>query len=316
MDVGAVKGAIRGPVAPVLTVFREGDWSLDLDAIQANVDRQIRKGMTAGNGVLLAAGAGGDFPLLSFDERKAVIQAVAEAAEDRAIVLGCAQSTHTAEAISLAQWSQRVGCYGIQLSPTWYYPPDEAQVYAHFRAVAQSVDLCVMVYHTPWLDSHISLDLFGRLWADLPNVRAIKWAAESEAETIAGYIALSDRYAMINNGAGHVQAALLGATGFVTHLANVWPAHEVAFWHTLAAGEWAQATSDFLRVNWPWRALRVWAYEQVARGESLLVKPAAEMTGFMGGPSRPPMVTLDAAQRARVRQVLVEIGAPVREESG
>lgn len=310
MDVGAVKRVIRGPVAPVLTVFREGDLGVDLDAIQENVDRQIRQGMTAGNGVLLAAGAGGDFPLLSFDERKAVIEAVAEAAGDRAIVLGCAQSTHTAEAIALAQWSQRVGCYGIQLSPTWYYPPDEAQVYAHFRAVAQSVDLCVMVYHTPWLDSHISLDLFGRLWADLANVRAIKWAAESEAETIGGYIALSDRYAMINNGAGHVQAALLGATGFVTHLANVWPAHEVAFWQALAAGMWAQATADFVRVHWPWRALRVWAYEQIARGESLLIKPAAEMTGFAGGPSRPPMVTLDAAQRAHVRQVLVEIGAP------
>jgi 4-hydroxy-tetrahydrodipicolinate synthase len=313
VDVEAVKSVIRGPMAPVLTVFREGDLRVDLDAIQANVDLQIRRGMATGNGVLLAAGAGGDFPLLSFDERKAVIEAVAEAAGDRATVLGCAQSPRTAEAIALAQWSQRVGCYGIQLSPTWYYPPDEGQVYAHFREVAQSVDLCVMVYHTPWLDSHISLDLFGRLWADMPNVRAIKWAAENEAEAMAGYITLSDRYAMINNGAGHVQAALLGATGFVTHLANVWPAHEVAFWQTLAAGKWAQATADYLRVNWPWRALRVWAYEHIARGESLLVKPAAEMTGFAGGPSRPPMVTLDAAQRARVRRVLVEIGAPVRE---
>jgi dihydrodipicolinate synthase/N-acetylneuraminate lyase len=82
-------------------------------------------------------------------------------------------------------------------------------------------------------------------------------------------------------------------------------------WQAFAAGDVAAATQDFLRVNWPWRGLRVWAYNQIARGESLLVKPAAEMTGFVGGPSRPPMVTLDAAQRAHVRSVLEQIGAPL-----
>jgi 4-hydroxy-tetrahydrodipicolinate synthase len=310
MEIAQVKTDICGPLAPVLTVFRD-DLSLDLDAIQENVDRQIRRGMARGNGVLLAAGAGGDFPLLTPGERKAVIKAVAGAAGDRAIVLGCAQSTLTAEAIALAEWSQRVGCYGIQLSPTWYYPPDEKQVYEHFAAVAQSIDICVMVYHTPWLDSHISTDLFNRLWEDFPNVRAIKWSTFSEAETMAGYIELGKKYAMVNNGPGLLQAALLGANGFVTHLANVWPEHEVALWHTLQAGDYARATEDFLHVNWPWRNLRVWAYNEIARGESLLVKPAAELTGFYGGPSRLPMVTFDDEQRAHVRSVLQEIGAPL-----
>lgn len=309
MDVLEVRKRICGPLAPVLTVFREQDLELDVDAIRENVDQQIRRGMTSGNGVLLAAGAGGDFPLLSFEERKTVIQAVAEAAAGRATVLGCVQSPLTAEAIALAEWCQQVGCYGVQLSPTWYYPPNEKQVYAHFKAVAQSVDICIMVYHTPWLDSHIPIDLFEQLWADFDNVRACKWAALSEAETMEGYVALSAKYAMVNNGPGLPQAVLLGASGFVTHLANVWPEHEVRLWQTFAAGDYAGATRDFLRVNWPWRALRVWAHTDVAGGESLLVKPAAEMTGFHGGPSRPPMMDLDAAQRARVRTVLEQIGA-------
>jgi 4-hydroxy-tetrahydrodipicolinate synthase len=311
MDVLQVKQRIRGPMAPVLTVYREGDLALDVDAIQENVDQQIRRGMVVGDGVLLAAGAGGDFPLLTFDERKRVIEAVAEAAGDRATVLGCVQSTLTAEAIALAEWSQRVGCYGVQLSPTWYYPPDDAQVYAHFKAVAESVDICIMVYHTPWLDSHMDLDLFRRLWADLPNVRAIKWATFQEAETMSGYIELADSYAMVNNGPGLPQAALLGATGFVTHLANVWPEHEVALWQAFAAGDIGPATAEFLRVNWLWSGLRRWAYNEIARGESLLVKPAAEMAGFHGGPSRAPMVTLNAEQRARVRALLEQIGCPL-----
>ena len=311
METAEAKSLLRGPLAPVLTVYKDTDLSLDLDAIQENVDQQIRRGMTTGNGVLLAAGAGGDFPLLTFDERKRVIQAVAEAAQGRATVLGCAQSPLTSEAVALAEWSQKVGCDGIQLSPTWYYPPDEKQIYAHFKAVAQSIDICIMVYHTPWLGSHMSIDLLKRLWQDFPNIRAIKWATMDEAETMEGYIQLSGMYAMINNGPDLLRAALLGASGFVTHLANVWPEHEVAFWKTLAHRDFDRAKEEFLKVNWPWRSLRIWAHDEVARGESLLVKPAAEFTGFHGGASRPPMVTFDAAQRAHVRAVLEKIGAPL-----
>jgi 4-hydroxy-tetrahydrodipicolinate synthase len=310
MQVTEVKKVIRGPLAPALTVYKE-DLSLDLDAIQENVDQQIRRGMSRGKGVLLAAGAGGDFPLLSYDERKAVIKAVAEAAGDRGTVLGTSQSPLTKEAIELAQWSQEVGCYGIQLSPTWYYPPNEAQVYAHLKAVAESIDICIMVYHTPWLGSEISTELFNRLGGELTNVRAIKWSAPNAVAEMAGYIELSDSYAMINNSAAIMQAALLGANGFVTHLANVWPEQQVAFWELIASGDYQAATQEYLRVQWPWRGLRAWAYNNVARGESLAIKPAAEMTGFHGGPSRPPMVTFDEEQRAHVRSVLESMGAPL-----
>lgn len=310
MEISEVKKVMRGPLAPVLTVYEE-DLCLDLGAIQENVNQQIDRGMTKGNAVLLAAGSGGDFPLLTREERKAVIEAVAEAAGDRGVVLGCCQSPMTEEAIELAEWSQEVGCYGIQLSPTWYYPPNEEQIYEHFKAVAQSIDICVMIYHTPWLGSRISVELFNQLWEDFANMRAIKWVGSTEHETITGYIELADRFAIINNGPGLLQGALLGANGFVTHLANVWPEHEVELWRVIESGNYREATKGFLSVNWPWLELRSWASNEIARGESLLVKPAADLTGFYGGPSRPPYVTFNEEQRAHVRSVLEEIGAPL-----
>ena len=311
MEIADVKKHMRGPLAPVLTVFRQGSLQVDLDAIQENVDQQIRRGMTKGAAILLAAGAGGDFPLLTLEERKAIIKAVADAAGGRATVLGCAQCTLNTEAVALAEWSQKVGCYGIQLSPTWYYPPNETQIYDLFKAVATSIDICVMVYHTPWLDSHMSIELLSRLWTDFSTIRSIKWSTFSERETMEGYIELAGKYAIIDNGAAVPHAALLGATGFVTHLANVWPEHDVDLWARFAAGDYAGATAEFVAVNWAWRKLRGWASQTIAGGESLLVKPAAEMTGFHGGPSRPPMVTLNGAQRAHVREVLQQIGAPL-----
>lgn len=311
MEISEVKKYVRGPLAPVLTVYKPGSLEVDLDAIQENVDQQIRRGMARGKGVLLAAGAGGDFALLTVEERKAVIKAVADAAGGRATVLACAQSPLTSEAVALAVWSQKVGCYGIQLSPTWYYPPNEAQIYDHFKAVATSIDICVMVYHTPWLDSHMSMALLNRLWADFPNVRSLKWSSFSEHETMEGYIELAARYAIIDNGSAVPHGALLGATGFVTHLANVWPEHEVDLWDRFAAGDLAGATAEFIAVNWVWRKLRGWAGQTAGGGESIVVKPAAELTGFHGGPSRPPMATFSAAQRAYVREVLQKIGAPL-----
>jgi 4-hydroxy-tetrahydrodipicolinate synthase len=311
VDTDEVKSSMRGPLAPVLTVYREQDLSLDLDAIQANVDQQIHRGMKTGSGVLLAAGAGGDFPLLSKEERKEVIRAVAQAASDRVPVLGCCQSPLTQEAIELAEWSQQAGCYGIQLSPTWYYLPNERQIFEHFKAVAESIDICVMIYHTPWLGSHISMDLFNRMWDECANIRAIKWAGSGSSEAISGYIELAGKYAMINNGVDILQGAVLGANGFVTHLANVWPEHEVGFWRLVEDEDYKGAAEEFRKVNWPWLSLRNWVHLEVGRGESMAVKPPAELTGFRGGPSRPPMVNLDQRQRAHVRSVLSHMGAPL-----
>jgi dihydrodipicolinate synthase/N-acetylneuraminate lyase len=142
-------------------------------------------------------------------------------------------------------------------------------------------------------------------------MRAIKWSSQDATEVLSGYIELSDTYAMINNHPSLLQAALMGATGYVTHLANVWPEHEVALWEMLEAGDYQAAKQEFVTVQWLWRGLRSWAYNEVARGESLAVKPAAEMTGFHGGPSRPPMVTFDREQRAHVRSILERMGAPL-----
>lgn len=313
MEISEVKKMIRGPLAPVLTIYKEDDVSVDLDAIQENVDQLIRRGMTKGKGVLLAAGAGGDFPLLTHDERKAIIKATTDAAGDRAVVLGCAQSPSTALAIELAQWSQDVGCYGIQLSPTWYYRPNDDQVYNHFKAVAESIDICVMLYHTPWLGSTISIDLFNRLWNDLENARSIKWATFDQAQEINGYTELAEKYAMVINGPSKLRGAFLGASSYVSHLANVWPEHEVAFWNSVEAKDWTTVIEEFEKVYWPWRSMRSWASGQVGAGESMAIKPAAEMTGFHGGVSRPPMLKMNDEQRAHVRSVLGSIGAPIVE---
>ncbi len=310
MDIQKVKALLRGPVAPVLTVFDE-DGTVNLDAVQFNVDQQIRRGLVAGKGTLLAAGAGGDFPLLTLEERQAVIRAVCEAAGGRAVVIGCAQSPSTREAITLAQFAQDAGCHAVQLSPPWYYTPLPQQVYEFFQAVATSIDIPIMVYHAPWLGYTMEVDEIERLVADFPTIRALKWVGVNEFQHVDACIRLAQKMAIIDNAWQPVQSFLLGAAGYVSHLANVWPEHEVRFWEMLEGGGLAGALQEYTGVYWQWVSLRVWAGRHISGGESFLVKRAAEMTGFIGGADRGPMRTLNEDQRRHVREVLMRMGAPL-----
>ncbi|MGQ9518316.1 MAG: dihydrodipicolinate synthase family protein, partial [Anaerolineae bacterium] len=285
----------------------------DLDAIQSNGDHQIRRGLVAGKGTLLSAGAGGDFPLLNTDERKAVMRAVCQAAQGRAVVIGCAQSPSTREAVMLAQYAQDAGCHAVQLSPPWYYAPLPQQVYSFFQAAATSVDIPIMVYHTPWLGCTMEVDLIGQLAEDFPNIRALKWVGVNEFQHVDAYVRLAPRMAIIDNAWQPVQSFLLGAAGYVSHLANVWPEHEVRFWEMLERGDLAGAVREYTEVYWRWVTLRVWAGEHISSGESFLVKRAAEMTGFIGGPDRGPMHTLGEDECRHVRDVLRRMGAPLIE---
>ena len=124
-DIEQVKNALRGPMIPVITSFKD-DLSLDLDAIQDNVRSLVERGIVTGKGAMLAVGAGGDFPMLSTEERKQVAQAIVGAADGQVAVLVGVQHTDPRTCVELAQHAQKIGAYGVQASPTYYYHPSDA----------------------------------------------------------------------------------------------------------------------------------------------------------------------------------------------
>jgi 4-hydroxy-tetrahydrodipicolinate synthase len=116
MNVAEVKATLRGPMVPVLTHYKS-DLSIDHDAIRANVRTLVGRGLVRGQGVLLAGGAGGDFPMLTLEERKQVARTVVESADGRTPVVVGAQATNVSDCIAMARWAEEIGAYGIQLSP-------------------------------------------------------------------------------------------------------------------------------------------------------------------------------------------------------
>ena len=102
---------------------------------------------------------------------------------------------------------------------------------------------------------------------------------------------------------------LLGATGFITHLANIWPEHEVALWKQMDAGDYAGAQAELQRSNWRWVDFRI-KMAGVTGGEANVVKAAYEIIGRRGGPVRPPTRDMSPEHRAELKALLREIGVP------
>ena len=307
-DIEQVKAIVRGPMLPVITSFND-DLSLDLDTIRDNVRYLVDGGLVTGKGVMLATGAGGDFPMLSSEERKQVAQAVVEAAGGKATVFVGVQHTNPGVCRDLAEHAQEIGADGIQVSPTYYYEPSDADTIAFYQMLNDAVSIPIMIYNTPWLVGYdLSFEMLDEL-AGMEQVLALKWACDSVHRYLRAIELFAGRLAIVDNLGLTVMAHMMGATGYITHLANIWPEHEMALWEQMDAGDYIGAQAEFQRVNWRWLDFR----GRMARstgGEANVVKAAYDLIGRRGGPVRPPTRDMSPEHRAELKTLLQEIGVP------
>ena len=295
----------RGAFVPVVTVYHD-DLRIDHDAIRDNVCNLIDRGAHTGNTVILAVGAGGDFPVLTPDERKAVAETILDAVAGRVpVVVGC-QSTSTALTVDLAAHAARAGAQGVQVSPPYYYMPSDNDTVEFIEAVNDAADVGIMLYYTWWLGHRMSFDLIDRL-LELPRVVSIKWSAPDVREYRDGFRRYADQVAVVDNMVCHEWSHLSGAVGFITHVTNFWPEHEWRVFELLEARRYHEAEQMVRAFNAKFMAFRH-ALEKESGGEGNAVKLAMDLSGLRGGPSRPPTRShaVTPGQRDRLRAHLAE----------
>jgi 4-hydroxy-tetrahydrodipicolinate synthase len=307
-NIEQIKKDLRGPMMPIITSFKD-DLSLDLETIQDNVRFLVEGGIVTGQGVMLAVGAGGDFPMMSRHERKDTARAIVEAAEGKAPVLIGVQDTDPRVSIELAEFSREIGAYGIQVSPTYYYEPADEDVIAFYQSINDAAQIPIMVYNTPWLVGYnLSFDMLEAL-AKMEWIVALKWSHGSVYGYTRGVERFADKLAIVDNYGLAVLSHMLGASGFITHLANIWPEHEVALWKQMDAGDYAGAQAELQRANWRWVDFRI-KMAGITGGEANVVKAAYDLIGRRGGPVRPPTRDMSPQHRAELKALLKEIGVP------
>lgn len=307
MQISNLRDWLCGPMVAVPTPYKE-DYSLDIDALQSNVRMMIDRGVDTGNGTLLVGGAGGEHPAMNPDERKRVMSAAVEAAQGDAPVLTSIQHTDFRVVVDLAQHVSDAGLQGAQLGPTYYYEPTEGDAARLFELVNSETDTNLMIYHTWWEGLTMSIGLLEEL-AAMENVRALKWSAPNDTLYRQGYLALSDKLAMIDNSGQQCFSNLMGATGFITHLSAFWPEYMRGVWELLKSKDYPAATAELARFKWKWTEWRAKVCA-ITGGEGPFIKAAMEAVGLPAGPPRPPSVRPPQHLMDELDELLNEVGVP------
>jgi 4-hydroxy-tetrahydrodipicolinate synthase len=308
MEVEATRSWLRGPVVAVPTPFTE-DFTLDLGAHRANIELMVGRGVRRGDGVLLVAGAAGEFPALSREERVAAMRASVEAAAGRAPTVTSIQHTDTREIVALARAAQDSGIDGLQLGAPYYYNATADDLVRLVELVGRETSLPLMIYST-WWEGGLVIDgpLLLRL-AELPGVEAVKWSAPSYDRFTEGLAAVAERLVVIDNQAMHVWGHVLGANGFVTHISNFWPEYPLEIWRALESRDYQAVPAILGRFKWAWSD---WAgrVAGTSGGEGPFIKAAMELAGLQAGPPRPPAVRPTSEQVAELDRLFERAGVP------
>src|ERR1700677_911236 len=148
MTTPRTRARVSGCYITIPTMFRDPDLDLDSAAIQRHVRFLRGHGVAAGNAVLLAGGAAGDFSTMTFDERVRVAEAVREATEGGVPLAMGAQTTSTRELVRLARAAESLGYDFIQVSCPFYFNHTEGDFLDYVRAAADAADIGIIVYNT------------------------------------------------------------------------------------------------------------------------------------------------------------------------
>src|SRR2546430_1252659 len=193
---------------------------------------------------LTPLGSTGEFAYLNQAQRAAVVQATIEATNGRVPVIAGVASASTADAVAQARAHQKLGADGILAIMEAYFPVAEAQVESYFRAIADAVDIPVVIYTNPQFQrSDLTLDVIARLAAH-PRIGHIKDASTNTGRLLSIMNRCGDSIKVFSASA-HIPAAvmLIGGLGWVARPACIIPRPSVGLYSPCHAARWGEAVA-------------------------------------------------------------------------
>lgn len=165
-----------GAMSALITPFKSSN-DIDEECYEKLIKRQIKYGMDA----CVPVGTTGESATLTHQEHMRCIEIAVNVCKGSGVkVLAGAGSNSTAEAIQIAQFAQKSGADGILCVSPYYNKPTQEGLYQHYKAVAHSVDLPLMLYNVPSRTGvNIEVETAIRLFEDVKNIFAIKEASGS-----------------------------------------------------------------------------------------------------------------------------------------
>jgi len=288
---------ITGSLVAIVTPMK-GDGAIDLARFRSLIDWHVAEGTDG----IVVVGTTGESPTVNFDEHKELIRVAVEHSKGRIPIIAGTGGNSTAEAIELTESAKKAGATACLSVVPYYNKPTQEGLFRHFRAVAEAVDLPMILYNVP-----------GRTVADLQNDTVLRLAA------LPGIIGIKDATANLERGTDLIKRAprnfaiysgedstalaliLMGGQGVISVTANVAP----KLMHQMCAAALVGDVKKAREIN-----LRLLPLHQrlFLEANPIPVKWALAQMGHIDDGIRLPMVPLSENFHQAVREALHEAG--------
>jgi 4-hydroxy-tetrahydrodipicolinate synthase len=283
----------QGSFVAMVTPFRNG--KVDEAKIRELVEFHVANGTDG----LIPCGTTGESPGLTHDEQRRVMEVVIEAARGRIRVVPGTGSYSTADAIGLTKDAERAGAAGALVVNPYYNKPTQEGLYRHFRAVADSVVIPILVYNIQSRTAvNVETDTLARLARDAKNVVGVKEASGS-LDQMSQVIAACGPDFSVLSGDDNITLPLLaiGGSGVVSVIANILPRETADLVHAALDRDWKRARDLHYRLFPMARAAFI-------ETNPIPIKEAMAMAGMLEPEFRLPMCRMGDANREKLRAIL------------
>lgn len=288
---------ITGSIVAIVTPMHE-DGSLDLPGLRRLIDFHVQEGTDG----LVIVGTTGESPTVTPEEHCELIRVAVEHAAGRIPVIAGAGANSTAEAIELTRFAQQAGADASLSVVPYYNKPTQEGMYRHFRAVAEAVDLPLILYNVPGRTvADLANDTVLRL-AEIPNIVGVKDATggiERGSDLLAR--APADFAVYSGDDASACALMLLGAKGDISVVANVAP----RLMHEMCAAALAGDVVRARELNFRLLGLHRHLF---CEANPIPVKWACQQLGLVGSGIRLPLTPLSPEYHERVRAAMRQAG--------
>jgi 4-hydroxy-tetrahydrodipicolinate synthase len=287
----------RGTATAIITPFKK-DGSLDEAALKRFVDFQIKGGIEA----LVPLGTTGEYSTLSLKEQQRVIELVIEQANGRVKIFAGAGSNNTAEVIEKTRFAKQAGADAALIVGPYYNKPTQNGYVQHFKAVADAVDIPIIVYNVPGRTSgNIEAATLLRMAEEIPNVVMVKEASGNMAQVMEILRNKPKNFSFLSGDDALAYSIIaLGGDGCISVVSNEMPKEYSHLMRLCLNGDWSEA----LQLHY--RLLPLMNINFV-ESSPIPLKTALAIMGMIEESFRLPLVPMTDLSRAKLKKVLEDL---------
>jgi len=291
-----MKRVFQGSMVAVVTPFKDG--RVDEAKVRELVEFHIKNGTD----VLVPCGTTGESPTLSHDEHRRVIELAIQTANKRIPVVAGTGSNSTAEAIDLTRFAKNAGADGALVVLPFYNKPTQQGLIAHCRAIADAVELPLILYNIPGRTGINMLPETLAALADHPNIVGMK-EATGNLEQMTHDIVLCGEKLSFLSGDDTLTLPLMavGGKGVISVVANIVPRDVADLTRAFLSGDWKRARELHLKLFPLCQAM-------FCETNPIPVKTAMALMGMINGELRLPLCPMSEANLSKLKAAMRAYG--------